>query len=282
MRGPIRSTFHQVSNGTRHPGPVRQISSPCFTLTGMTFTDAPGRGACARAALAPAWVTDGHVHPAVMQVVLDSGLGMLAMTALAPHEVSISGAMQTWFATGVRCSGTELLSYGHLLSHQEGLLVAYGDVADDRGTVLAHGIARYHTLVREPSDFTALVDTSVHGTALEEVMSLVVEEESADGVVTSWAADPRVANRHSHVHGGFVSALSELASRQVASRGRTVAPLEHAHRYLRPVPAQAGCVVRCEASIDRVGRQLVSTTCRLLDETDALLGTSTSTYAVTT
>ena len=73
-----------------------------------------------------------------------------------------------------------------------------------------------------------------------------------------------------------------LNSQQSSARGRTVAPLEHAHRYLRPVPAQAGCVVRCEASIDGVGRQLVSTTCRLLDETDALLGTSTSTYAVTT
>ncbi|UXA06459.1 PaaI family thioesterase [Mycobacterium sp. SMC-2] len=271
-----------MSDGLRPRGPIRQISSPCFTLTGMTFTDAPERGACARAALAPAWVTDGRVHPALLQVVLDSGLGMLAMTALAAQEVSISGAMQTCFAAGVLSSGTELLSYGHVLSHQGGLLVAYGDVVDDRGAVLAHGIARYHILVREPSDFAALVDTSVHGTAIEEVLSLVVEEESADRVVTSWAGDPRVANRHGHVHGGFVSALSELASRQVASRGRTVAPLEHAHRYLRPVPAQAGCVVRCEASIDRVGRQIVSTTCRLLDESAALLGSSTSTYAVTT
>ncbi|ORV50539.1 hypothetical protein AWC03_23280 [Mycobacterium europaeum] len=248
----------------------------------MTFTDAPKRGACARAALAPAWITDGHVHPALLQVVLDSGLGMLAMTALAPQEVSISGALQTWFAAGVPSRGTELLSYGHVLSHQGEVLVAYGDVVDDRGTVLAHGIARYHTLVREPSDFAALVDGSVYGTAIEQVLSLVVEEESADRVVTSWAADPRVANRHGHIHGGFISALSELASRRVASQGRTVTPLGHAHRYLRPVPAQAGCLVRCEASIDRVGRRIVSTTCRLLDETGALLGSSTSTYAVTT
>ena len=55
--------------------------------------------------LAPAWVTDGHVHPALLQVVLDSGLGMLAMTALAAQEVSISGAMQTWFAWGSAAAG---------------------------------------------------------------------------------------------------------------------------------------------------------------------------------
>lgn len=110
----------------------------------------------------------------------------------------------------------------------------------------------------------------------------LAEVERGSLLVTA-TVDARAISASGLAHGGWLSALMDLATGMVVHStlpaGRFSPHLQASYRFIRP--ALAGSALSCRAEVVSVGKSFGTARCEVRDEHDRLIATGESTNAIT-
>lgn len=110
----------------------------------------------------------------------------------------------------------------------------------------------------------------------------LVEVDRGSLLVTA-TVDERAISASGFAHGGWLSALMDLATGMVVQSlqpaGSYSPHLQASYRFIRP--ATAGAVLRCRAEVISLGKSFGTARCELHDHRERLIATGESTNAIT-
>jgi uncharacterized protein (TIGR00369 family) len=115
-----------------------------------------------------------------------------------------------------------------------------------------------------------------------EAFGFRLAEVERGALLVTGTVDERAISASGFAHGGWLSALMDLATGMVVHSPRPAGSysphLQASYRFVRP--ATAGSVVRCRAEVVSLGKSFGTARCELRDDRDRLIATGESTNAI--